>query len=208
MDVPRLGELSPDAWWAWNGTAWVPAMSADGRWRWDGDRWQPQGAPQAPRVRWTHRWSVRRRVALGLWALVLVGASVGWIYLAVAIPGERGLALVLLAVTPFAWSAVVGGAIVPQVHWKDVPVALSTGVVALLLGLLVTYGVGLSIDDCSSAVTQAQAASCTDDHAASIGMFFAAVGGALLWSLMIPVGLVAAFVRRRLTRRRTHRGAP
>ena len=61
--APAVAErrLSPDGYWAWDGTAWVPAggqvstftgrpLSPDGRWEWDGAEWVavvPSAAPSA-----------------------------------------------------------------------------------------------------------------------------------------------------------------
>ena len=43
--------LSPDGWWFWDGTAWVPAVSPDGSWRWDGSAWVTNDGEPA-RTRW------------------------------------------------------------------------------------------------------------------------------------------------------------
>lgn len=115
--------------------------------------------------------------------------------LAFGSPARPVAALEVLAVVAGAWSAVVGGVVCPRGRWRDVPVALMAGVVALLAALFIVDVANLVINDSSGSPCE-QAGTCADENGMAVGLLLATGVGAGLWVAMLPVGLLAAAGRR------------
>jgi hypothetical protein len=72
MTIP--GSLSPDGWWLWDGTGWIPAVSPDGSWRWNGSVWIPFRSARPPSL-WPKLLVVLAAIAaLGFGGLVAIDA--------------------------------------------------------------------------------------------------------------------------------------